>query len=179
MGNLVADALAFGFSRAAPMDPRKRRVLEEIQLLCSPGKCSVYDTSWTCPPAAASVEVNRQILARYSSGLIVQSTGPLLGANDQDGIATLDALQKQRMFGFRELLWQRYPNLLALGNGPCTYCDECTYPDAPCRHPDSVIQSMAAFGLIVSEVCANSGLGYNYGPNTLTFTGCYLLETVG
>lgn len=177
MEHLVQEALEFGFSHAGLVDPRKMRVLEEIQALCGPGKCPMYGTNWACPPGAAPVEVNRETLARYTSGLIVQSTGVLRGPDDMEGIARLNALQRRRLFDFRERLRPRFPDVLALGNGPCTICDKCTYPDAPCRYPDLVIQSMAAFGLVVAEVCALGGLRYNYGPDTLTFTGCFLLAS--
>ena len=30
--------------------------------------------------------------------------------------------------------------------------------------------------MIVSDVCKNNGLKYYYGPGTLTYTGCVLLE---
>ena len=33
---------------------------------------------------------------------------------------------------------------------------------------------MEAFGLFVSDICARSGLGYNYGPRTMTYTSCLL-----
>ena len=33
---------------------------------------------------------------------------------------------------------------------------------------------MEAYGLFVSDICTRSGLNYNYGPNTLTYTSCVL-----
>ena len=53
-------------------------------------------------------------------------------------------------------------------------CAKCTYPDKPCRYPSKRLSSMEAFGLFVSDICARSGLGYNYGPRTMTYTSCLL-----
>ena len=56
----------------------------------------------------------------------------------------------------------------------CGICEKCTYPDAPCRFPDRAFPSMEACGLVVNDVCKASGIPYNYGPRTMTFTGCVL-----
>ena len=67
-------------------------------------------------------------------------------------------------------------NCLPMGAGACTRCRKCTYPDRPCRHPDRLYPSMEAYGLWVSDVCTRSGLGYNYGPQTITYTSCILYD---
>ena len=89
-----------------------------------------------------------------------------------------DREQMRCLTDFRKELWPSWPHLIALGNGACHICPDCTYPSAPCRLPDLAIQSMEAFGLVVSDTCSDNGLGYYYGPGTITYTGCYLLETV-
>lgn len=57
-----------------------------------------------------------------------------------------------------------------------TICSQCTYPDSPSRFPDKAIPSMEAYGLLVSKVCEKSGLPYYYGPKTLTYTSCVLID---
>ena len=64
--------------------------------------------------------------------------------------------------------------LTPLTAGCWTVCAKCTYPDKPCRYPSKRLSSMEAFGLFVSDICARSGLGYNYGPRTMTYTSCLL-----
>ena len=68
------------------------------------------------------------------------------------------------------------PDLLPLNAGCCTVCKQCTCPDAPCRFPEKAISSMEAYGLLVNQVCTDSGLQYNYGPNTIAYTGCFLFN---
>ena len=63
---------------------------------------------------------------------------------------------------------------LPLSSGGCHICQKCTYPDAPCRFPEKAFPSMEACGLVVNDVCKASGVPYNYGPRTMTFTGCVL-----
>ena len=44
----------------------------------------------------------------------------------------------------------------------------------PCRYPTKRLSSMEAYGLLVSDVCTRSGLAYNYGARTMTYTSCVL-----
>ncbi|MCC6497932.1 MAG: DUF2284 domain-containing protein [Propionibacteriaceae bacterium] len=174
--DLVPAALRFGFSQAALLDPATLRVREEVRLMCAADRCQMFGRSWTCPPGSGPLDDNRATIARYRSGLIVQTTAQLDDPYDYEGMMAADDEQKQRLAGFREELWPSWPDLIALGNGACTICQDCTFPDAPCRQPDRAIQSMEAFGLVVSDTCSDNGLGYYYGPGTITYTGCYLLE---
>jgi hypothetical protein len=38
--------------------------------------------------------------------------------------------------------------------------------------------SMEAYGMVVNEICGDSGIPYYYGPGTLTFVGCVLYSPV-
>ena len=68
------------------------------------------------------------------------------------------------------------PDLLAIGAGACTKCKECTYPDAPCRFPKEAFASMEAYGMLVVQVCKDNHMKYYYGPETIAYTSCFLLE---
>ena len=35
---------------------------------------------------------------------------------------------------------------------------------------------MEAYGMLVLEVCKDNHLGYYYGPNTIAYTGCFLVD---
>jgi len=144
--------------------------------MCAADRCQAYGRSWSCPPGCGSLERFRRLIATYSSGLLVQTTGDLDDPYDYETMVALGKLQKERLQGFRAVLRDRYPRLVPLGNGACTICDKCTYPEAPCRHPELAVVSMEAAGLVVTDVCRANDFGYYYGPNTMTYTGCYLLE---
>ncbi|MBQ1285744.1 MAG: DUF2284 domain-containing protein, partial [Lachnospiraceae bacterium] len=56
----------------------------------------------------------------------------------------------------------------------CNRCKECTYPDAPCRFPEKAVSSMESYGLYVSDVCKKNNVAYNYGPEKMCYSGCFL-----
>ena len=92
------------------------------------------------------------------------------------GMMEAEAAHKEHFNALHERLLETWPGLLALGAGTCTRCRECTYPDAPCRFPEKRVSSMEACGLVVMDTCKANGLGYYYGPQSIAYTSCFLLE---
>ena len=79
---------------------------------------------------------------------------------------------------FLEKLCAFNPEFLPLGTGCCMICKTCSYPDAPCRFLQKRISSMEACGMVVSEVCRQNHLKYYYGPNTIAYVACVLVEEI-
>jgi predicted metal-binding protein len=115
-------------------------------------------------------------VSKYSNGLIVQTVGQLEDSFDFEEMQASAVRHKVSFDALRKTLRAEYPGLFAMGSGGCARCTECTYPAAPCRFPEESSASMEACGLVVSRVCADNGVKYNYGPNTLAYTACFLLE---
>jgi predicted metal-binding protein len=173
---LVREALEFGFSHAGELNVKSLVFMPEVRDMCGAGKCNQFGKNWRCPPGCGSIEEAAERAAQYSYGLIVQTTGQMEDDFDYETIQTAGAKHKENFDFLVEKLRARYPDMLPMGAGTCTICKECTYPHAPCRFPERSISSMEAYGLWVSKVCELSGIPYNYGKLTLTYTSCYLLK---
>lgn len=172
---LIREALAEGFSNAGLLNVRALVFMPEVREMCSADRCSMYGKNWKCPPACGSIEDAAREASRYSFGLLVQTTGRM---EDDFDYETIEETGKKHKAGFESLIGKvrkRHGDVLPMGAGTCTICKVCAYPDAPCRFPDRAISSMEAYGLWVSKVCELSGIPYNYGKHTLTYTSCYLL----
>jgi predicted metal-binding protein len=175
LSDLVKQAIDVGFSQAAALDPADLSVRDEVRAMCAADRCRSYNRSWSCPPACGTLDESRAALRRYRSGLLVQTTGTLDDPFDYETMTALGERQAKLVRHFRRHLSRHFGDVLTLGNGACALCKTCTYPSARCKHPDRRVTSMEAFGLVVTDVCRAAGLGYHYGPNTITYTGCYLL----
>lgn len=176
METVAQKAKAFGFSHTAPLDAKTLELRQEVRDMCSVDRCQKYGRSWMCPPACGSLEENAAKAARYSEGIVVQTTMQMEDDFDYDTIVAAEE-KHQRLFRlFCDQLREDFPGMMPLGAGGCGLCDECTYPGAPCRQPQKAMPSMEAFGLLVSDVCTKNGLQYYYGPQTMTYTACYLLK---
>ena len=93
----------------------------------------------------------------YSRGIIVQTAGDLSDSFDMDGTAAIMKKHRKNFDTLVRQIRQFYPDCLPMGAGTCRLCRSCTYPGRPCRHPDKMVSSMEAYGLLVSDVAIRSG----------------------
>lgn len=170
-------AIESGFTNAGPLDVSTLEFMPEVRDMCASDKCHAYGKNWSCPPACGSLEEMREKVKKYSKGLLVQTVGQLEDNLDWDTMQQTADDQSAHFYKLWDALDKQYPSLLAMGAGTCTKCKECTYLQGkPCCFPNRLMHSMEACGLFVSRVCSDNNLPYNYGPNTIAYTGCFLLE---
>ena len=176
MDDLVKTAIDAGFDAAQKLDCSTISLYPDVRAACELNRCRRYGKSWSCPPGCGSLTECGARLAKYSTGLIVQTVGILEDEFDGEGMAET-ARQHERNFRLlSERLRAVYPGMLPMGTGSCSYCDKCSYPDAPCRNPHGAAVPMEAFGMMVHEICRLNGMEYYHGKGTVTFTGCFLLN---
>ena len=165
-----------GFTYAAPLAMDSLVFRPEVRAMCAADRCKSYGKSWSCPPASGSIGRAKERISGYHRGIIVQTCGEISGSFDIEGTKRVMLMHKKSFDTLVRQVRIFYPDCLPMGAGACSRCRSCTYPDQPCRHPDRMYPSMEAFGLLVSDVAARSGLGYNYGENTMSFTSCILID---
>ena len=173
---MIARALEAGFSQAGKLNMESLVLMPEVRDMCAADKCHNYGKNWCCPPGCGSLEENAAKIRQYHHGILVQTIGQM---EDEFDIETIQLTSTQHRANFSDLihsLKEEGHTLLPMGAGSCTICTHCTYPDAPCRFPDKAIVSMEAYGLWVSRVCELSGVPYNNGRNTITYTSCILFR---
>jgi predicted metal-binding protein len=152
------------------------RLRTEVRDACAVNKCGAYNTNWSCPPGCGTLEECEVRIRKFKKGLLVQTTGVLEDSMDIDGMMQTAKDHTKHMDAFMEEIKKLYPGSMIMGAGGCKRCEKCTFPDKPCRFPDKMTSSMEAYGMVVSDVCQDNNLPYYYGENTLTYTGCILLE---
>ena len=117
---LVQLALDYGFDFAGPLDVTGLEVLQDVRDACAKNTCGQYGASWACPPAFGDLEESRKIIARYKSGIIVQSMQELEDSFDFEGIAELGQRHGKNFKKLMKRLREDYPGLMALGETSCT-----------------------------------------------------------
>ena len=147
-----------------------------VRDMCAAGRCGMYGKCWTCPPGCGTLEEIAARAVQYKRGVLLQTTGELEDDFDVEVMMDSEKIQKERFKNFVTELRKTYPNCLPMSSGACTMCPTCTYPDEPCRAPHLAIPSMEAYGLVVSKTCEDSGMKYYYGPLTITYSGCVLVD---
>lgn len=172
---LVEAGKEAGFSHVHEMDPDTIVLMQEVRDMCAANTCGQYGVKWSCPPGCGSLEECERKVRGYQKGLIVQTVGQLEDSMDYETMMETEEAHKEHFVSFLNTLKESFPRLLPLGAGCCTNCKTCTYPDEPCRSPEKAISSMEAYGMLVNQICKDNGVTYNYGPNTIAYTSCYLL----
>lgn len=163
-----------GFETAAELDVSTLKALPEVRDMCAVNTCGMYGARWSCPPGCGEIEECEARMKKYSHGILVQTIGDIEDSMDFEGIMEVKENHDKRFLDCVDKLREVIDDLLPLGDGSCTRCKVCTYPDAPCRFPDKANSSMEAFGLFVSDVCRKNNVDYNYGPGKMCYTGCFL-----
>lgn len=176
INELIALARSCGFTAAVSLDPETIELKPEVRDMCKDNGCGQYGKRWSCPPGCGDLDSCRARIAGYTSGILVQTTGEIEDSFDFEEMQNIEKRHKEHFDAMHEALGGSYPKLLPLGAGCCVRCEKCTYPDKPCRFPEKMTSSMEAYGMLVLEVCKANGLTYYYGPETMTYTSCFLLE---
>ncbi|MDR2610529.1 MAG: DUF2284 domain-containing protein [Clostridiales Family XIII bacterium] len=173
---LIREALDAGFSQAGELNLEALVFMPEVRDMCRADRCNQYGRNWRCPPACGSIEDAAERAAKYSYGLLVQTIGTMEDDFDYQAMLDTGEQHKRNFVDLIGALKTRYDDILPMGAGTCSICTACAYPDAPCRFPEKSYSSMEAYGLWVSRVCEISGIPYNNGKRTITYTSCYLLK---
>lgn len=169
-------ASEIGFECMGTCNARELVAREEVRSMCAAGKCHVYGHSWACPPACGEIEDFERQMHEFDHCLVVQTVAEMEDDFDFDTMEAAGEKQKGRVLDLVEAIDKAglSAGTMTLSAGTCTICEECTYPDQPCRFPEKRLVSMEAAGLVVSEVCEMADIPYNHGPQTIAYSGCVL-----
>lgn len=169
-------ATEVGFDFMGTCSAKELVARNEVRAMCSVNTCHVYGHSWACPPACGEIDDFQRQMHEFEHCLVVQTVAEMEDEFDFDTMEETGEKQKQRVLDLVEAIDAAglSAQTMTLSAGTCTLCQECTYPDAPCRFPEKRLVSMEAAGLVVSEVCEQAGIPYNHGPQTISFSGCVL-----
>lgn len=169
----IKEALALGFTVAAPLSVDTLIPREDVRAMCAENKCGAYGTNWTCPPHCGSLEACAAKIQSYQQGILLQTVGQLQKDIDTRGYLRAELAHLERFHKLAETVRAVSPDALCLGSGGCRVCKTCAWPES-CRFPEKAYPSMEGYGLFVTQVCRDHGLAYHHGPRTVTYTACIL-----
>lgn len=164
-----------GFTNFAPLDVATIELKPEVRDMCAVNTCGMYGKRWSCPPGCGTLNECAERIKGRTHGILVQTVGEIEDSFDFEAMMEIEAEHKEHFKQMHAALLNADVNVLAIGSGCCTNCRDCTYPNAPCRFPDKLVASMEAYGMVVNEICKANGLSYNYGPEHMAYTCCFLL----
>lgn len=145
-----------------------------VRELCKMNSCGSYGKTWACPPGVGTLEECQQRISGYQNLFVFTTVHPLEDSYDFEGMMNGKKKHDEICPGIADLFRKNYANLLILSNEGCHRCESCTYPDAPCRFPDTLYPSIESYGVEVNRLAKTAGINYINGANTVTYFSCIL-----
>ncbi|HOD01708.1 MAG: hypothetical protein BWY46_00683 [Firmicutes bacterium ADurb.Bin300] len=141
----------------------------EVRKACEANMCGNYGKSWACPPGVGETEEIKNKILKFERALVFTHLGEIEDSFDFEGMQRVgqqaDGILRKAVSRLKK---ENIPHI-PLGCGACRLCEECLYPDLPCRHSEKMIVSVEACGIDVVKLAADCNINYHNGPNTVTY----------
>lgn len=173
---LMTLALTHGCDHVSMLNVAALEFSPAVRAMCAADKCRSYGRCWTCPPHCGTLEEVAEKAAAFHRGILFQCTQSMEDDYDVEAMMECEERLKAAFTAICADIRAAYPGCLPMSAGACRVCEQCTCPGAPCRFPHLAIPSMEACGLVVSKTCEDAGIPYYYGPLTITYTSCILID---
>ncbi len=142
---------------------------KEARDLCEKNTCGKYGTSWTCPPGTGSLEACITRCNAYKQAFLFSTVTEIEDAFDMTGWENAQIRHEKVTADVADVFRRFFDNLLILSTKACLTCQDCTYPDAPCRNPERMSPAVESYGIMVNELTKHCNLNYINGENTVTY----------
>jgi len=173
--DIVAMAREMGFDQAGLLSADEVVTSADLAASCNPQACRKYGSCWTCPPGAGTYEELLGDISSRRAGVVVQTVRDGVDFyEDWDVLEELRTLHNGRLDELARMMRPEFEDVLVFSTGGCDLCDECSYPDAPCKRPDARRESLSAHGVAVGATCQNAGLDYSFQNGRIRFVGMIL-----
>ena len=143
-----------------------------VRKLCEMNSCGQYGKTWACPPGVGTLEECKEKILKYENLFVFTTMHPLEDSFDFEGMTAGRVRHNEICPAVVNVFRENYEHLLILSAEGCERCKTCTYPDAPCRFPETLYPSIESYGVEVNRLAATAGINYINGANTVTYFGC-------
>ena len=150
---------------------------DDVRSMCEQNTCGRYNRAWNCPPVCGTVAELEAVCRGYTKGILFNSVTRVEDSFDWEGM-----VEGSRVLSGLLLDIKSYTNDLEMkdcrifGGGGCHNCEDCSYPDNPCHHPDLIFTPIEACGINVMKLAKDAGFKYINGQNTVTHFGMVLFN---
>lgn len=141
---------------------------DRVRWICA-HECPMYNTTWACPPAVGTVEACRARVMSFREGLMIATITEVHDIADIQATLATRADHEAITREITELIKERSTDTLTLSTEACAHCAKCTWPDAPCRHPDRMFPCVESHGILVTNLAEKHGIDFLAGSNLVTW----------
>ncbi len=142
------------------LTPQELTFTERIRVVCEQ-ECPMYGRSWACPPAVGTVAECKARCLSYDQVLLLTSIAEVADTADLEETLATRAPHEALTRDVKQLLLDcGAQDVMALSTEACAHCETCSYPDAPCRHPDRMFPCVESHGVTVTDLAERYGMEF-------------------
>ncbi|MCL1810627.1 MAG: DUF2284 domain-containing protein [Methanomassiliicoccaceae archaeon] len=150
--------------------------MKKCRELCAQNVCGAYSVTWGCPPGVGREEECLKTLGDFSNAAFLIKEFNNIDLKDRELLRELGTAHQDACRRFSNALRGEGYRVLALTDGGCRYCGECSYPDDPCRFPDQRISSIAAYGIMMDEYMGSQNIEFHFRDDGMTLYGLIMYD---
>jgi len=141
---------------------------DRIRWICE-HECPMYGKTWACPPAVGSVEECQARCMNYEEALLIATITEVSDiANIEETLATR-APHEEITRQVHAMVLQHADEAMVLSTEACAVCEECAWPDAPCRFKDKMYPCVESHGIVVTDLAEKAGIDFYADGNLVTW----------
>ena len=141
---------------------------DRVRYICS-AECPMYGKSWACPPAVGEVEDCMEKCRRFDNLLMISTITEVSDIADIEETLATRAPHEEITRQIHALVQSQCEETMVLSTEACAHCEQCTYPDAPCRFPDRMYPCVESYGILVTALAEKYDIDFQAGGNLVTW----------
>ncbi|MGE4354181.1 MAG: DUF2284 domain-containing protein [Oscillospiraceae bacterium] len=140
----------------------------KIRHICA-SECPMYGKSWACPPGVGTFEACRARCLKYEEALLIATVSEVGDISNMSETLSTRREHEGLTRRVRNIVRKMCSDTFVLSSEACAFCSACTYPDAPCRHPERMFPCIESHCILVTELAERFGIEFIRSANIVTW----------
>ncbi len=158
------------------VEPESLEFSDRVRWICQ-HECTMYNTTWACPPGVGTVEECRKKCLGYNKCLLISTVTEVADISDLQGTLATRTDHEAITDQVGELLRALGAEPYILSTEACAICKRCAYLDGlPCRFPEKMHPCVESQGINIIPTLEGNGLDFQYGSNVVTWVSLLLFR---
>ena len=141
---------------------------DRIRWICE-HECPMYNKTWACPPAVGSVEECRARCLEFEDVLVIATITEVSDIANIDETLSTRGPHEEITREVREMVAQQAAETMVLSTEACAVCEECAWPNGPCRFRDKMFPCVESHGIVVTDIAEKAGIDFLAEGNLVTW----------
>lgn len=157
------------------IDTQQIQTQLRVRQICE-RECERYGSTWACPPGVGTLEECENKIKSYPYGILFSSVAEVSDIMNMEELLSTRREHEDITNALGDFLKSQGRTIFTLSTESCDICSKCTYPNAPCRHPDRMHPCLESYGVVVSELVEREHMEYQLGANTILWFSLILIS---